>query len=246
MARSRNIKPGFFVNEDLGELDPLARILFAGLWCHADREGRLEDRLRRLKPQILPFDNCDIEVLAQCLHDAKLILRYVIDNKRYIQILQFKKHQNPHIKEAPSTIPAPCEHSSSIGVATLIPDSLNPLTDSLDLDSLNPSNPLSGDEKKRLNGKAQYVADAENVMQYLNRNARKGFEFRNRNGDLTASAEKIIARLKQGYTALELREVVFDKCGKWAHDDKMAEYLRPTTLFGKEKFEQYIGELKGT
>ena len=136
MARSRNIKPGFFTNEVLGELDPLARLLFAGLWCHADREGRLEDRLRRLKPQILPFDNCDIEVLAQSLHDAGIVLRYVVDGKRYIQILKFKEHQNPHVKEAPSTIPAPDKNSSSMEVATLIPsslipDSLNPHTDSL-------------------------------------------------------------------------------------------------------------------
>lgn len=129
MARSRNIKPGFFVNEVLGELNPLARLLFAGLWCHADREGRLEDRLKRLKPQILPYDECDIDALAQCLHDASLIHRYVIGNKRYIQIIEFKKHQNPHIKEQRSTIPAPCMNGASIVVATLIPDSLNPMPD---------------------------------------------------------------------------------------------------------------------
>lgn len=131
MARSRNIKPGFFTNEVLGELEPLARLLFAGLWCHADREGRLEDRLKRLRPQIFPFDDCNIEELAQCLHDAGMILRYVIDGKRYIQILNFKKHQNPHIKEAQSTIPAPDKNGFSMEVATLIPDSLNLIPDSL-------------------------------------------------------------------------------------------------------------------
>lgn len=136
MARSRNIKPGFFTNEVLGELEPLARLLFAGLWCHADRKGRLEDRLKRLKPQILPFDNCDIDKLAQDLHEAKLVHRYVVDGKRYIQILTFEKHQNPHVKEQPSLIPAPDMHQTSTGVArlipsSLIPDSLNPLTDSL-------------------------------------------------------------------------------------------------------------------
>lgn len=130
MTRSRNIKPGFFTNEVLGELDPLARLLFAGLWCHADREGRLEDRLRRLKPQILPFDNCDIEELAQCLHHAKLVHRYVVDGKGYIQIIKFKDHQNPHIKEGPSTIPAPDKHSSSTVVAGPITDSLNLIPDS--------------------------------------------------------------------------------------------------------------------
>ena len=49
MARARNIKPGFFLNEELGVLPPLVRILFAGLWCIADRDGRLEDRPKRIK-----------------------------------------------------------------------------------------------------------------------------------------------------------------------------------------------------
>ena len=130
MARSRNIKPGFFTNEHLGELDPLARLLFAGLWCHADREGRLEDRLKRLKPQILPFDNCDIEALANSLFKKGFIQRYVVDGKGYIQISEFRKHQNPHMKEQPSTIPAPDKHQTSMSVAHLIPDSFNLIPDS--------------------------------------------------------------------------------------------------------------------
>lgn len=149
MARSRNIKPGFFTNEVLGEMSPLARILFAGMWCHADREGRLEDRLKRLKPQVLPYDECDIDALAQCLHDAKLVHRYIVDGKGYIQVLEFKKHQNPHVKEQASTIPAPCKHQTSTVVARLIPDSLNPITDSGCPDSLVPSKTKA---KPRKNG----------------------------------------------------------------------------------------------
>jgi len=38
-------------------------------------------------------------------------------------VVNFAKHQNPHCKEAPSTIPAPCKHGASTSVARLIPDS---------------------------------------------------------------------------------------------------------------------------
>jgi uncharacterized phage protein (TIGR02220 family) len=114
------------------------------------------------------------------------------------------------------------------------------------------SNPLSGkpddvqpDEPKKLNG-AAYYPDAEDVLGYLNRLTGKGFEFRNRLGEITASGEKIVKRLRQGYTREELREVVHAKAEQWRHDDKMAEYLRPATLFSKENFEQYLGELKGS
>ena len=37
--RARNLKPGFFKNETLAEIEPLGRLLFQGLWCMADREG---------------------------------------------------------------------------------------------------------------------------------------------------------------------------------------------------------------
>lgn len=107
MARSRNIKPGFFVNEDLIELDPLARLLFIGLWTLADREGRLEDRPRKIKLSILPGDDCNIDHLLNELARYKFIIRYEVDGLKCIQIVNWHKHQNPHHMEVPSELPAP-------------------------------------------------------------------------------------------------------------------------------------------
>ena len=103
--RSRNIKPGFFKNEILGVLDPLARILFSGLWCMADREGRLEDRPLRIKIEVLPYDNCDVDDLLKGLQENGFIQRYEVNGEGYIQIVNFLKHQNPHIREKASEIP---------------------------------------------------------------------------------------------------------------------------------------------
>jgi hypothetical protein len=114
MARARTIKPRFFTNETLGELTPLARLLFAGLWCLADREGRLEDRPRRIKTETLPYDDCDVDELLTGLHDKQFILRYLVNGEPYIQILAWKKHQHPHVKEQASTIPAPDMHGASM------------------------------------------------------------------------------------------------------------------------------------
>lgn len=107
MARARNIKHGFFTNDRLAECDPLARILFAGLWTIADREGRLEDRPKRIKAELLPYDDCSGEELLGQLAKAGFVNRYTVGGSAYIQIINFLKHQNPHVKEAPSTIPAP-------------------------------------------------------------------------------------------------------------------------------------------
>jgi hypothetical protein len=113
MARTRSIKPGFFDNEVLGGLPPLTRLLFIGLWCIADREGRLEDRPKRIKKTLLGYDDVstsEVSEMLQALHDTGFIIRYTVDGEEYIQVVNFAKHQNPHVKEKASEIPPPPEN----------------------------------------------------------------------------------------------------------------------------------------
>jgi len=105
MPRIRSITPDFFVNDELSNCEPLARLLFIGLWCYADRAGRLEDRPKKLKVEILPFDTCDVNKLLQQLHDIGLIVRYETEGMRYIVISSWEQYQNPHKNEAQSIIP---------------------------------------------------------------------------------------------------------------------------------------------
>lgn len=144
MARARNIKPGFFANEVLAELPPLARLLFAGLWTVCDRAGRAEDRPKRIKVDVLPYDDCDCDALLEMLHSKGFIRRYEVKGQRLIQVLTWDKHQNPHVKEAASSFPEPGEPGANPVLtsdkaqplperAGLIPSSLIP--DSLISDS---------------------------------------------------------------------------------------------------------------
>ena len=157
MARARNIKPGFFANDTLAECSPLARLLFAGLWTIADRAGRLEDRPKRIKAALLPYDECDINDLLDQLVDRGFIARYEAGGQKLIQVLAFAKHQNPHKNEPESLLPSmvderepkntdpeqvPEQHSTSTvqvpeqhstnraDSLNLIPDSLNLIPDS--------------------------------------------------------------------------------------------------------------------
>ena len=153
MARSRNIKPGFFKNDILAELDPLTRLLFIGLWCIADREGRLENRPKRIQAEILPYDNCDIEEQINALAEKEFIAKYEVDGNKYINIVNWQKHQNPHHMEVSSDIPAPPDSKPSkkrgrpvkksstsraqvVDTSTTYADSLNLIPDSLQPDSL--------------------------------------------------------------------------------------------------------------
>ena len=105
MARARNIKPGFFKNEDLAECSVWARLLFPGLWMLADREGRIEDRPKRIKGEIFPFDAIEVDPLLGELVNWGFIRRYLIDGKRCIQINNFQVHQSPHGTEKDSDLP---------------------------------------------------------------------------------------------------------------------------------------------
>jgi hypothetical protein len=107
VARARNIKPGFFKNEVLAEMPCEARLLFIGLWTLADREGRLEDRHRRIGAELFAFDRFDVDSMLTQLQDGGFLLRYEANGVRYIQIENFVKHQDPHYKEKASEIPPP-------------------------------------------------------------------------------------------------------------------------------------------
>lgn len=112
--RARNLKPSLFKNEELADLGPYAVILFQGLWCMADREGRLEDRPRRIGVEILPYyEDIDVDELLTALDQAGFIDRYTHGSDGFIQVTNFTKHQNPHKRESDSSIPAPDKHSAS-------------------------------------------------------------------------------------------------------------------------------------
>ncbi|ENV98122.1 hypothetical protein P7L54_21250 [Acinetobacter bereziniae] len=105
MARSRNIKPSFFSNDLLVELPFEARLLFVGLWTLADREGRLENRAKKIKMSLFPAD--EINVSEQLLNISKLgfIALYNCNGTDVIQIINFSKHQKPHGLEKDSDLP---------------------------------------------------------------------------------------------------------------------------------------------
>jgi hypothetical protein len=75
MARTRYIKPGFFQNDKLAELGPWHRLLFAGLWTLADSAGRMEDRPKRIKGQLFPFDDVDVDAMLNDLHRQREVCK---------------------------------------------------------------------------------------------------------------------------------------------------------------------------
>lgn len=106
MARARNIKPAIMDNEDLSDFSPMTRLLFVYLWMLADREGRLEDRPKRIGARAFPYDrSADVDAMLGELASGGFIKRYEADGIKVIQINSFLKHQTPHGTEKDSVLP---------------------------------------------------------------------------------------------------------------------------------------------
>jgi len=186
MARSRNIKPGFFKNEELADIDPFGRLLYIGLWILADREGRLEDRPKRIKAELFPYDDLDLDALLDQLFRHNFIIRYQVDIMNYIEIPKFLLHQNPHSKEKLSCIPPatieisarpiqePCKSDTNNEQAVLIPDSFNLIPDSFNLipdmtESETPpdSTPTEREALKELKAVKDYKFDYQTELDFI-------------------------------------------------------------------------------
>ena len=114
MARTRSLKPSFFANDLLAECEPMARLLFAGLWTLADRDGRLEYRPKRIKGALFPYDNCDVEHLVEQLASRGFLQVYTAGTIRVLSIPTFGEHQRCHPDERSEGFPGPDEAAETI------------------------------------------------------------------------------------------------------------------------------------
>ena len=231
----------------------------------ADKEGRLEDRPKRIKAELLPFDAQDVEPLLRDLHNRGFIYRYKVAGIGYIQILKFKEHQSPHYSEKSSVIPPPVfpecstimdgefretepdiqpEFSGNIPEHSWNEPGLKEGSQppsSLTAFSLNPSS-LNPEEKAK-SGKPRHVGlngfadQAREILNFLNAKTGRHYQV------VDANIKIIAARLKEGATPDDCRAVIANRCRKWRGDPMMDEYLRPKTLFSATNFAQYRGEL---
>ena len=82
-----------------------------------------------------------------------------------------------------------------------------------------------------------FKSQAMEVLQFLNKKTKRAYR------PVDSNIKLIIARLKSGVSVMDCRQVIAKKTREWKGNEKMAEYLRPATLFNATKFEQYVGEL---
>lgn len=85
----------------------------------------------------------------------------------------------------------------------------------------------------------RYTEEVAEIVSYLNEKA--GTKYR---ANTEATRRHIVARLNDGFSVDDFKEVIDKKCADWMGTDYQ-KYLRPETLFGS-KFESYLNEKKSS
>lgn len=240
-ARSRILQPGFFLNEDLSDLDFQTRLYFAGLFVLADKSGRLEYRPKQIKAYLFPYDDADIDFMTNSLAKLDFVSLYnapclpnqnndevvnikqltlVGRQKQYLQIINWDKHQNPHWNEKESEIPEQ-QQLTLVGSTKGLSSSLQVI------------------ERKR---RIKRVINKEKQLQYniiimhLNEVTGKNFSVGEKMSDLSVSYIK--KRLETGWTLEDFQYVHFVKAEEWL-GTQFEKFLCPKTLYADSHYEAY-------
>lgn len=232
--RKRILSGEFFQNKKLAKLEPHARLLFCGLWLLADRNGLLIDSPIVLHGQIFPYETkLNIDKLLTRLCDSGFIIRYSINDDDYVWIPTFSKHQNVHPNETQSVIPLPenviAGQCNGNGGAM----KNRPLVKVTVKEEVT----VKVKEEVRLRGNETDIIPYEEIIADLNQVAGTNFQ-------ATADSHRILikARWNDPHTLDDFRHVHRVKAFEWLNDDKMATNLRPSTLYRKSHFDDYLGQ----
>lgn len=81
-----------------------------------------------------------------------------------------------------------------------------------------------------------YREEAKQALEFLNEKTGSAYRA------VDTNLKLIEAILKSGVTLEDIRTVTMRKVRDWKSDPRMASYLRPSTLYRRSNFEQYLGQ----
>ena len=228
--RIRSIKPEFFDDEELSGLDPITRLLYIGLWCVSDDEGRLRLHPMYLRGKLFPYADIDLQPHINSLKDHGKLIEYSVRAQTYGFLPNFLTHQRIN-RPSKSKLPKPPPNGA--------PQSLTE-------DSVNPHGGLTIGKERNLKHSARVrtretCAFAKDLLELWN-------ESSGQSRRLKAFQKHVAPRVSDGFSEGDLRCVI-----AWVFnsDHKQAAYLRdngfdrPSTVFRSSKFEDYLELAKG-
>jgi uncharacterized phage protein (TIGR02220 family) len=249
--RIRSIKPEFWTDKRVASWDPFTRLFFIGLWSAADDHGRGSAEPVRLGAELFPYDlsRDSRETLAKVsgalatLSEGSRIELYEAGGEVFYQIANWTRHQRVD-KPGKSRIPTP---NQGVAIEPLKAFA-TPSRDTRDTLATGAGSREQGagsveqgageedvasaaPSKKRAKGNDP---EAASVLSHLNAATGRAYQ------PTEATLREIRIRITEvnGDIAGIIKMIDRQK-SLWGGDAKMAEYLRPSTLFRQSKFHDY-------
>ena len=226
----RFLRPGITTSAKFNALDWQAQSLFVRLITLVDDYGRFEAHPMILKSLAFPFNpeiSCEqMFSLCEQLISNDLATFYEKDGKRFVQLSKWQEKARSHSR-FPSFDDDGCKHLQTFDNKCSVPSP----SPSPSPSPICPATPdVASISKKKIE---TYSPESRVALHYLNEKSGKHFR------ECQSSLEPINARLKEDGVEIEgVRRMIDRQCLKWKGTN-MEEYLRPQTLFGKEKFDSY-------
>lgn len=237
MARIRTIKPDFWTSETMARLPYETRLLAIALLNYADDEGFFNSHPALVKAACFPLDDSvSIHGMIDDLsRDGYIRLGKADDGGHVGQIMKFLEHQRI---DKPTKSKLSCKSITWYTVVDRSESNQGELLES----SRSEGKGKEGKGTTTLSGKPDVAQpnmrnEAKEVLAFLNEKTGKNFH------EVDTHLTQIAARMKEGASPTMCRQVIVHRTRKWGRDEKMVDYLRPATLFAKENFWNYVGEL---
>lgn len=192
----------------------------------ADDYGNLRTNPRHLEGAVFWAQPCrNVGKALDELAASGLLTPYTVRGQDYAHVTNWEKHQRvdrPGKPRVPDIREADANHSRTNRES--IATDLRPPTPTSD-----PDHRPSGDGVV-----SKQKGEAEEAIAHLNAVTGRKFE----------DASRALARLRDGASLDDLKLVIDGRWRAWKDKDfngtPAVEYMRPTTLFGKEKFPEYL------
>lgn len=235
---NRILRDGILTSERVNSLDWEAEVFYRRLMSVVDDFGRFSAHTALLRAALYPLKleavrEATVERLISQCEKARLVRLYDANGKRFLELVDFKQQQRAKESKYPNPPPDDGQvHSTCTADAAQVIANAH-----LDVDGV-----VVVDELKALSGKPDLPplngkkSEALEVLSFLNEKAGRAYR------PTETNLRFIAARLKQGATVVDCKQVIAKKCREWKGSD-MEQFLRPATLFNDTKFNQYVGEL---
>ena len=233
---NRILTESICTSDGIDALSWFEEVLFYRLMVNCDDYGRFDGRAAVIKSRLFPLkDNITAKSIGAAINklvSAELVVLYEFEDKPYLHLPSWDKHQIVRAKR--SKYPAPEESCLTVQASESKCKQMQANVPVIQSES-NPNPNPNPNPNTACADNVEEVAIYAAIVSCLNDAVGANYK-----ATTPKTRGLIKARLAEGFTLEDFQTVIRKKAAAWKGTD-MGKFLRPETLFGT-KFEGYLNE----